>query len=628
MEKTKNQYASVRKRLTAAIAMLLIAAIMLVTSTYAWFTLSTAPEVTGITTTVGANGNLEIALAQTKDGTGITSAVGDSYAKTNNWTTTNVTWGNLIDLSENYGLENIVLQPARLNATNDKINTAAPLLTAVYGNDGRVEDLAANTMFGILDGSGFKTLDADATDRGVRPIGFSSEKTEQQLAHRTSLATMNAKIANARANTVQSLNANGSDLASIVVKHATADGEDTNTYSLAAVDNAITALEAANADVEAALKAALVAAAAKNMENNTEAEWTAAKAAIEDGDLADLVDGTAPESVQNAYAKYTAINTALTNAKTAREAISGDTADWTGVSSVLTPLMDPAAMTVNGKTPAQIKEDIGGFASSAIKDGITVVVPSGSGVYADFADLCGNYSADVVLNDISYNGINLDGLDATMETASAVNPALLTAVVNALSANTPAASEGNANASLTDTYGYALDFFFRTNASQSNLVLQTEAANRIYKDGNNADVMGGGSTMSFKSTATGFTTDNISALMDAIRIVFASDDGTILSYAMLENKTVDSGTVTADVVLADRAVDEDTGAVTYTKKADSVITPLVSNTPQLVSVYVYLDGDVVDNSMVANASQSMTGSMNLQFASDATLVPSEYTPLK
>ena len=52
----------IKKKFAAAICMLLIAAIMMISSTYAWFTLSTAPEVTGITTNVGANGNLEIAL--------------------------------------------------------------------------------------------------------------------------------------------------------------------------------------------------------------------------------------------------------------------------------------------------------------------------------------------------------------------------------------------------------------------------------------------------------------------------------------------------------------------------------------------------------------------------------------
>ena len=61
--------ASLRKKLFAAIAMLLVACIMAVSSTYAWFTLSTAPEVKGISTTIGANGNLEMALVRIENKT-------------------------------------------------------------------------------------------------------------------------------------------------------------------------------------------------------------------------------------------------------------------------------------------------------------------------------------------------------------------------------------------------------------------------------------------------------------------------------------------------------------------------------------------------------------------------------
>ena len=52
----------IKSKLIAAICMLLVSSIMMVSTTYAWFTLSTAPEVTGINTSVGANGNLEMAL--------------------------------------------------------------------------------------------------------------------------------------------------------------------------------------------------------------------------------------------------------------------------------------------------------------------------------------------------------------------------------------------------------------------------------------------------------------------------------------------------------------------------------------------------------------------------------------
>ena len=50
-------YGGVKKKLMGAVCMLLVASIMMVSSTYAWFTLSTAPEITGISTSVGANGN-------------------------------------------------------------------------------------------------------------------------------------------------------------------------------------------------------------------------------------------------------------------------------------------------------------------------------------------------------------------------------------------------------------------------------------------------------------------------------------------------------------------------------------------------------------------------------------------
>ena len=73
-KKTKKTetYASIRKKLYSALAMLLVSSIMMVSSTYAWFVLSTAPEVTGIQTQVGANGALEIALLDNQSWTDLT----------------------------------------------------------------------------------------------------------------------------------------------------------------------------------------------------------------------------------------------------------------------------------------------------------------------------------------------------------------------------------------------------------------------------------------------------------------------------------------------------------------------------------------------------------------------------
>ena len=101
-EKRKKQKvlmpAGIRSKLMAAASMLMVGVIMMVSSTYAWFTLSTAPEVKNISTTVAGNGSLEIALMPT-DGTfsGITAgAVGSTASVVDK----NTKWGNQIILSE------------------------------------------------------------------------------------------------------------------------------------------------------------------------------------------------------------------------------------------------------------------------------------------------------------------------------------------------------------------------------------------------------------------------------------------------------------------------------------------------------------------------------------------------
>ena len=111
----------IKTKLLAAIGMLLVSSIMMVSTTYAWFTLSTAPEVKGINTAVGANGNLEMALLpENGQVNSITTTVGDSTKAIKE---KNVTWGNLVDLSDStvYGLDQITLFPSALNAaTSDE----------------------------------------------------------------------------------------------------------------------------------------------------------------------------------------------------------------------------------------------------------------------------------------------------------------------------------------------------------------------------------------------------------------------------------------------------------------------------------------------------------------------------
>ena len=159
------QKKSVVKKLYAAVCMVLVAALLVSATSYAWLVLSQAPEVSNVTTTIGANGNLEIALGKNIG----ESAIGDSFNK-NDVIIANRTWGNLIDLTdESYGLQTITLRPAILNSAGGAINMLHPLAYPIYGADGRVQYIYANNMFaGTYNESQFVTT---PNDYGVHGIG-------------------------------------------------------------------------------------------------------------------------------------------------------------------------------------------------------------------------------------------------------------------------------------------------------------------------------------------------------------------------------------------------------------------------------------------------------------------------
>lgn len=135
----------VKAKLMSAVALLLVSAILLSTSTYAWFVLSTAPEVSEMKTTAGANGALEIALQSTGNLSDIQHGVGDSSVNTgSSLKASNNTWGNVVDLSGNtYGLDRIALSPARLQLKNGNVMGEA-LGVPQFGEDGRITEIVSD----------------------------------------------------------------------------------------------------------------------------------------------------------------------------------------------------------------------------------------------------------------------------------------------------------------------------------------------------------------------------------------------------------------------------------------------------------------------------------------------------
>lgn len=629
-----NSYGGVRKKLMGAVAMLLVASIMVVSSTYAWFTLSTAPEITGISTSVGANGNLEIALLNSStaaDMSTITSAVGDSSdAAGRTVTEANITWGNLVDLSDSsYGTGSFVLNPARLNAhpadDTQTLDAGGILLTAKYGNDGRVSELAANTVSGI-----YSTEKAAfvASGVGVRGIGVAAAMTAEQLALRNAVAQVALNTNNAKVSITNALTSNGSKLASLAMSYANATEQapyTPNDGDIAAVNSVGGSVANAKNLLGNAIRYAMMAEAlSKSADSSTDAATY---------DLDDAAEYST--SIQNAITALNAIPTV-------------ETADASNLKTVLDTLIDTNTMTINGFTTAQTRDEsnVNALVSAVMSaGGLNVVLPAnGASAFAKVAELTGNFSANITIETLSYGTIALTNVKASMATAKDGTYAMAN-VGSAIAGLSAAASTTvtPGDTVITDMYGYAVDFAVRTNAAGSNLLLQVEEAQRIYSDGDNVSTQGGGSYMQF-TKGSDLNEEQFRKLLGAVRVVFTDESGEIKMVAVLDvaNAVTAAG---ANASISDakirlmpvaytlaEATGNTAGQLTVgdalTGDDANAIMALEQNTPAQVQAIVYLDGDVVDNSMVsATAARSMTGTMNLQFASSAALVPMDYTPL-
>jgi len=451
----------------------------------------------------------------------------------------------------------------------------------------------------------------------------------------------------------------------------------------------VTALKAIVSDLEdeilpqietAYLQYILAFAASKTGGGETDDIWTAVKGAInaEDATLTSVIDAIGssnlPAELTTAIAQYNATVANVAAASAELDALTGDDLTWSQISSPMQKLADTSKMKINGFTVETVKADPNLLVNDVLSSGgkgLELTMETGAGVYADIADQCGDFTASITIKSVEYGGLNLTNVTARMVTKTTVNPVHLAAIGTAVAAAQAPASGTDTNLPITDMYGYIIDMAFRTNAAESNLLLQVEAADRIYGDNTNEETMGGGSSMTFKATTTDFSDDQVKNLMKAIRIVFFNPNGrTVIATAKLNADlatltadgwkanmylyTTGAGTATTQYVeagadetathIADdtveggyrEAVDGETAthvAVTTEADNETVITdnkimPLTQNTATALSMLVYLDGNVVGNDDVAaTAASSMTGKMNIQFASSANLVPMEYAAL-
>lgn len=615
---TKENRRNLRQRLMAALAMLLVAIILAIGTTYAWLTLSVAPEVSGIATNVGANGSLEIALLN-----------GDTYGNPNSVKTpgigeslaasspeANERWGNLINLENtSYGLNNIVLYPARLNAvkseTGDGYRVGDKFLSVpTYGYDGRIVELTDNTVAGTYNGTSF-IYDLSKLDYGVRAIGTTNSLSVQASYLATAKGNISGYTNSAKSAAIGSF----SGIDSLLLKIA-GGSESFNNADVATLTKMITSLQTAEDYIESALRQTLVAYAASAIADET--QFNLAYTIIMDnnktisqiiGEMGDVASKL-PSLIGSMISAQEQMQSDLAKAMADCNKLTDNDHSFDDIRSALNYLMNLDKVYFNDQKYSEIDK-----AALITQLPITITLAPGSGVYATIADFTGNYQTTVT---------NM----AIVKTASIQMIPHLTVLsmgVGELSAAGGGVS--NKPIELTTTYGYALDLAFRCNAFGSDLLLQTAGAQRVYDDSNSAATMGGGSYMEFATAGTALGVNDMTKLIDSVRVAFIDNKGNILGVAKLNtsNREVsDDGAVRAPLYLYDFSIvemGEDKGKLVMGErmKDDNALTALDQNIAKSVTTIVWLDGDVVDNTMV-NAN-TMSGILNLQFASSVDLLP-------
>ncbi|MCR5664336.1 MAG: hypothetical protein K6G17_05575 [Oscillospiraceae bacterium] len=612
----KQRKISLKSKLMSALSLLLVAALMLGTSTYAWFTLSTKPEVSGMSTTVGSNGTLEIALldnatytdagVHSAEGTQrgvtdpaqVTSGVGDSSA-VQAVQLANVTWGNIVDLGTGYGFElaSAKFYPAAMKAQGDAGNiTLNGLSFAKYGYDGRVASLDGETTFGKLNNGNDGFAYAATDDRGVRMIGNASGISAEAQA----LITAKAAYTSARNTAVTSGNADLRNdikpLIDIVMKHATSEeGETYDATEIAAINTALDNLAAEAGRIQTALEAA-IAAENKSGDGNGDATYENYPT---DGPL---------------YA-YVEASKALTADVAAVTRLSGDSATWTQVRGVLQHIIDVDNMTIAGETSDNIRamkqnDTLGSWATTFMTNPVVAI---NSGLYSDVANFIDTMSIsrnDGVNITVSAGGLTLNdfGIAINVNKGAGVTTAYLSAIQTLN--NGLEVTGGGAATNLGELYGYVIDLAMRSSAAGDISLVGSAGETRVNST-SEAGVMGHGS--GYTVTAAASAADEAS-MVAAVRLVFVDGTGKVLAVGKLASAAVDG---VYPIELYEAVADNGVLTIGGTK---TTIVSLEANTPIALSVYFYLDGEGIIDGI-----GEVTGVLNLQFQSSAELQAMNYS---
>lgn len=607
-----------KRKLIITLSLLLICLILLTTAAYAWLTLAQMPEVSGISTHIGANGSLEIALLTD------TTYVNPSLIRTSIGSSavildaveSNPYWGSLIDLSgDAYGLNSVSVLPARLNVhpggEGEYVVGTNMLAFPEYSVDGRFTKMFTDSVTATYKESEF-IYSTEVQSYGVRGIGTVSELSPQQAALVNARSAVSSYMSASVSATKSVWQSNGAGLLNIYCSHYI-DGN--NIYSnadVAVIRDTATRMLSAVSYVDLAVRQSLVGYAASLVDDqetfktirdtveNTAFPLSLILSSISmelPGNFGDLVETIENDKITLQYVIV------------ACDKLRGTEYTWNIISPLLNEIIDEDAVYLDNIKLSALTS------SAKLAEYHELVITPNAGAMADIADYSGNYSAFFTYK---------EGVNVEVGSTSNVKTPYLEALSKELSSLEAAAGNESAlNVPLNQVYGYAVDIAFRCNA-ESDLLLQIAPFNRVDESSVNELTDGGGSYMQFVSEQ--LDENGIVTMMDALRVGFLDNKNNLLGIAKLNTSSyyaTEDG-VAAPLYLYNYSVSTD-GSISMGERLDeeTSIIHLSKNTPTVITVVVWLDGDHVDNGLSAISAKSMTGVLNLQFASNADLNPAD-----
>lgn len=611
------------KRIAVSFVLLLVCLVLVVSASYAWYSFSRLPEVSGIETNVGANGTLEIALLNDEtylDPSQITTTVGGSLAA-QDALISNLQWGNVIDLSDpGYGLEHISLLPAQLNisAGADGQCTVKQNMLALseFGMDGRVTIVDAQSVSAVYRETDF-LFSTQQQSYGVRAIGEVGGMTMQQtaLANARSAVASYQSAAAGRVKTAWADPGIGKVLVELYHRHYAEGINTVDDEELYAIRGMATDLNTAYGYVESALRQSVVGYAAAYLEDEQTFQSLRMMVENEMIPLSVTLD-MAAQALPSTLKQWV---TGVENAQTEMgriirdcQALSGKGGcTWDQIESQLFALLDGRYAYFGEELLSKVK-------GALPEESIQLLLQKNAGATMDITSYVGDYQLYIACGPESKTLVQV-------RTLSDQKTSYLTQIHTALTELSAVGTEDVVGElPLVETYGYAIDMAFRCNAA-TQLLLQTAPSLRVNETNDELlQTQGGGSYMRFDSDT--LTADQVVLLMDAIRVGLMDNQNRLVAVAKLNTSNYIEGDdgISAPLYLYDFTPSLNDGILMGERREDdNVVMDLPANAATILTAVVWLDGEWMDNSLAAATVQSVNGVLNLQFASSADLVSAD-----